>query len=155
MPDISVKADDISRLVTLLERQIEVVEQLGDLTAQQSALVEQGQAQELLTLLSRRQQLISTLDALSVDLEPFRSRWQQMWQDLGDDDQQRIGELVSRSEALLVQIVDADDRDRRRLKSAQQRIAAELSRVNKTGAARRAYTGGERAASNRFTDRKG
>ena len=155
MQDISFKADDISRLVALLERQIEVVEQLGDLTDEQSALVEQGEAEQLLTLLSRRQQMISALDALSTNLEPFRSRWQQMWPDLGEENQRHIGDLVGRSETLLGRIVDADDRDRQRLKSAQQQIADELGRVNKTGAARRAYSGGEPAAPNRFTDKKG
>ena len=155
MLDISVKADDISSLVTLLERQIEVVGQFADLTVQQSSLVEQGQTEELLTLLSRRQQLISVLDGLSMDLEPFRSRWRQMWQGLGDEDQQRISQLVNRSEVLLGQIVDADDRDRGRLRSTQRQIADELSRVNKTGVVRRAYAGSEPAAPNRFTDKKG
>lgn len=155
MPEISVKADVISSLVTLLERQIEVVGQFADLTAQQSSLVEQGQTEELLTLLSRRQQLISVLDGLSMDLEPFRSHWRQMWQGLGDKDQQRISQLVNRSEVLLGQIVDADDRDRGRLRSTQQQVADELSRVNKTGVVRRAYASSEPATPNRFTDKKG
>ena len=154
-PSTVSEEDEVARPVALLQRQADLISKLGTLSERQSGLVDEGQGEDLLTLLGQRQQLIDALDAINTDLEPFQARWSQLWEGLGESDRQRIGPLVSQTQQVLDQIMATDDRDQERLRVNQQRIAEELGRVNQTGEARRAYTAGAPNPPNRFTDKQG
>ena len=147
---------DVSRLTELLEQQVRLFEDLAALTVRQTRLVNDGEAESLLGLLAQRQELIDRLESVNGELEPYRSRWPQLWPDLDESDKQRIGPLVQQAQQLLEQIMQSDDRDRKLLEAAKPQVAAELERLSHTRAARRSYQGaGSPADSNRFTNQHG
>ena len=147
---------NVSRLAELLEQQVRLFEDLAALTVRQAALVTDGEAEALLGLLAQRQELIDRLELGNGELEPYRSRWAQLWPDMDESDKQRVGPLVQQAQKLLEQIMESDDRDRKLLEAAKPQVAAELERLSHTRAARRGYQGaGSPADSNRFTNQQG
>ncbi len=159
--------DDVQRLVQLLERQAALFSQLDQLGQRQANLIADGDAETLLGLLAQRQQVIDRLQALNGELEPYRRQWSDIWAGLDERGQQEVGSLVRAAQETLERVMASDERDRRQLASAQQRVAEELGRVKQSTTARQAYhrTGHGGAAAqpvrvmaggdNRFTDQTG
>lgn len=164
-------ADDVNRLVELLERQTALFTQLEALGERQAALIADGEAETLLTLLAQRQQFIDRLQVVNTDLDPYRRRWPEVWAALDEANQTRVGTLVRQAQDILEKVMANDERDRRRLQSAQQQVATELGQVQQSNTARQAYqrSGGvpgvtgsvsvlpapTRTGGNRFTDKLG
>ena len=162
-------ADEVHRLIALVERQAALFHQLETFGQRQATFIAEGEADSLLSLLAQRQQVIDRLQGVNSELEPFRRRWQELWAGLDAADQERVGALVRDAQETLEKVMAADERDRRQLEVAQRQVAQELGRVQQSGAARQAYhqTGGyagrrsvvapvrEHRGENRFTDKLG
>ena len=146
----------VSRLIELLEQQVQLFEDLSALTVRQTQLVNDGEAEAILGVLAQRQQLIDRLESVNGHLEPYRSHWPQLWSELDEPEKQRVGSLVQQAQQLLEQIIQADDRDRELLEAAKPRVTAELGRLSHIRAARHGYQGGALMAdANRFTNQQG
>ncbi|MEX0776185.1 MAG: hypothetical protein WD042_10800 [Phycisphaeraceae bacterium] len=147
----------VPHLVALLRKQHGVYEQIQALGNQQSGLVEQADADALLSLLQRRQRHIDELDAINKELEPFRLGWLEWLPRLAAQDRTRIAQLVEQISAVRDQIVAQDDRDCRRLREVQGRYGQELGRMNRGGRAAHSYrgAGGASASVSRLTDQQG
>ena len=148
-------AGGIDLLVTLLQQQIDRYKKLHDLSGQQARLVKDGHPEQLLGVLAQRQQLVDELTQINSDLKPYRSRWDQLFNTLNEQDKERVRRLVGEVDFLLSGIIEQDNRDREQLEEAKNLIAGELGQTAQASAAVSAYKVQSAAGKNHFTDRQG
>lgn len=146
---------DTRAFVALLKQQVAVFEQLDGYAQQQETLINEGRADELLTVLGRRQELINTLNGLNDQAEPFRRGWTQFSAGLDEAERSEIGELLKQVQSMLAEIIQRDERDRTELQQQRGKVSKELQQVSQVGAAMNAYGGAKRAYEPRFADKQG
>ena len=153
----------LDRLLGLLTEQRDLYAQLRNLSERQSAHIDEGRTEHLLSILSDRQGLVQGLTAINADLAPLRGRMSELSAAAPAADRQRLRSLVDEVQHLLESIIESDDRDRRALEDARTRVGQELTRTAAAPRALRAYrstgsapsTAATRPATSRFTDRRG
>jgi predicted phage-related endonuclease len=141
-------------VLPLLVQQRDGYVQLLEMGRRQSQFIQQGQAEQLLSLLSQRQTLIDQLAQLGRQIAAFQEQWRQVSAELDGDQSQQVRSLVAEVEQLLSQIIAQDEQDRVQLESAHQQTARQLSH---TAAAPRALNAYKSAVPNtsRYTDHNG
>lgn len=143
-------------LVENLQQQQELYEQLGGLGAEQTRLVQAGEPEPLIALLSRRQHLIDRLAALSGQLEPYKQDWPRYWAQLDGAMRRQVTELINRVQELLDQVMVRDEQDRSTLTDHRDRMKGDLNRMHRGANVNQAYRQtNPRAAQPRFTDQQG
>lgn len=142
-------------LVDALEQQRDLYRQLKDLSGRQATLIDTGQTEQLLEVLTQRQGLVERLGQLQDQAAQLRQDWPRLSQTLAQEQRDRVNRLVDEVESLLSAIIDQDEHDRQRLQRAKQRITSELGHVAQTGQAVRAYRAAPGQATPRFTDHRG
>lgn len=131
------------QLTDLLTQQRDLYRQLREMAKGQSAAIEQDEPEALLRVLAHRQRLITELNDVNTQLEPFRSRWDELRESLSAAERIRTAELVAEVQSLLGDILRQDeaDSDALQTKSAdtrQQAASASVGqRVNAAYAAQR------------------
>ena len=144
-------------LITSLQQQLGLYEQLNALGPRQSALVAGDDGDQLLALLSQRQVIIDQLQTLHRDSQVLGQRATPMspWQ------RGTVAELHELIAAIRARILEQDERDRAALRDAKAGVGNELRRLSHVNKAARAYGGAKTADSvaapmtSRFTDREG
>ncbi|GAB4111149.1 MAG: hypothetical protein Kow00105_19820 [Phycisphaeraceae bacterium] len=140
----------------LLTEQRDLYRQLKALSDQQSASIREGSTEQLLSVLSQRQNVIDSLSRLNAELAPYRDRWSQISDSVGDARKTQLRDMLDEIEQLLQQVVAQDEKDREDLKLAQQQIGTQLTRVGQAGRVLKAYApSGSEARPAVFTDRQG
>ena len=152
-------ADHVGRLIDRLTQQRELYQQLKTLSDQQGELIAQGQAEQLLTVLSQRQSLVEQIAQLNEHIAPFKQHWPDLSAQISDDQRKQVNTLLEEVENLLQSIIGQDDRHRQQLQSAKEDVGRQLQQVNHAGRAINAY-GNQKpkaptAAPARFTDSQG
>ena len=147
-------SESVASLTDLLGRQCSLYEQLCSLCEQQHRQITSGSVEELLDVLSQRQDVINQLAQIERDIEPYRRRWQEFWGQQDDGDRQRINETLQRSQRALALIIEQDDRSRQMLEDARERLGGELTQISHAGAAMQAYKVSS-PPDNRFTNQQG
>ncbi len=143
-------------LLELLDEQRGIYRQLAQLSNEQSDLVAEGDAESLLSLLSRRQALIDRLVQINARIEPFKQQWPTLWSELDDESREQVRERIDELRDLLDQILDQDERDRTVLASHRNSVSRQLGQLNRGAAVNRAYGPAPNGApGSRFTDEKG
>ncbi len=145
---------EAQELTELLSRQRDVYNQLRQLASAQSTSIQDDEPEQLLRILGERQRRISELVEINTELEPFRSRWNEIRDVLDDAQRQRVGDLVGEVESLLADILAQDDGDCDLLQSRQnetRRGMASASLGRKVNAAYAAQRYG--AVGGRYVDR--
>lgn len=132
-------ADSTQQLISLLEQQCHIYQQLQDLGRTQGELVNSGASEPLLRVLASRQKLIDELARLNSEMEPYRAQWPQVFGSLSESKREQVASLVKQVEQMLATIIDQDNRDRKQLEDAKGQIGNELSRVAHAGTAIDAY----------------
>lgn len=150
-PDIS----DLPALVAMLERQAHLYGALLDLAEHQRALIDAGHAEDLLTLLAKRQTLINEITNISGELEPYRSHWDAFWALVPANQKPHISQLIKTAQDTNAQIAERDDVDRRALAKAKEAVGSQIKQAASSGAAMRAYGGRKINNPNRFTNQQG
>jgi len=102
---------EAAELTELLTRQRDVYRRLRELAVAQRASIEEDQPESLLRILAGRQRQIARLTELNRQLEPHRSRWDQIRQSLGERERRRVGDLVAEVQQLLAEILQRDEGD--------------------------------------------
>lgn len=146
---------DAPELIRLLSEQRDLYQQLKAMADQQASLIQAGDSEQLLTLLSRRQGLVEQLTTVNEALAPFRDRLPGLADDWPDQQRQQVRQLSEQVQTLLRSILEQDERDRKQLESAQKQINGQISQVNRTGQALHAYRPKTPTQQPRFTDHKG
>ncbi len=140
-------------LIKLLERQQALAEQLTGLADKQTALIEAGDSDGLLAVLTHRQRIMDQFTAGQDSLARLTDA-------AGRDEpavpaiRDRIGTLIEDISDRLTDIMRVDETDRTTLVAGRDRIGEALSDLTTAREARHAYL---RAVSvtNRFADRRG
>ena len=120
---------DARRLTELLTQQRDVYQQLRELATAQSAAIHDDQPETLLHILAQRQQLITQLTDLNAQLEPFRSRWDALREQLSAGERLRVSELVDEVQMLLGKILEQDEVDSDTLKTRSQEVRGQAAGV--------------------------
>jgi hypothetical protein len=140
-------------LLKLLERQQALAEQLAGLAERQAALIEAGDSDALLSLLSQRQkimdQFLASQDSLAGLSDSCRRH-----SELPDGARDRIRSLIHDISRRLSDIMNVDEQDRARLESSRPDGGDPLAGLNKARAARHAYVNSQ-PGRNRFADSQG
>ncbi len=153
----SIQPEWAADVIDLLDQQCGIYEQLHEMSAEQTRYVETGEAELLLTLLARRQQLIDHLSQLNGRIEPYKQDWPTRFAGLAVDVQEQLQVRINRVQTMLDQIVAQDERDRAELAKHRDRVGGEMGQVRQGAVINKAYgrPGGAASSSPRFTDQAG
>ena len=146
------------QLQSLLTRQRDLYQQLKSLSDQQGGLIAAGEAEQLLTLLGQRQQLVEELGVLSVEISPHRAAIASLAGDAAGPYAATLRSLVDEVRGLLGSIIEQDDAGQKELEAARDEVGGQLRRAAGAPAALGAYRGGAALAAApapRFTDQRG
>lgn len=141
-----------SRLVALLDQQIDLYGTLDELSKRQHDIVETDDTDSLLRVLAERQSVINRIANLARALEPFRSDWDASVNRLPDAERVRIRGRLDELAIVMEQISRRDEHDRDVIEQRRTAIGAELGGARRTGVALSAYGG--QAKGPRFQDRE-
>ena len=142
------------RLASRIGAQVERYQQLAEITAGQSAAVESGNTDDLLSALARRQVIIQQITDANADLAPFIQAWQTRSRGITADLTATIRQSMDALDELVEQINAADERDRQALEAKRTAVSAELTGVAKRRTAMHAYAS-RPASGPRYQDRQG
>jgi flagellar biosynthesis/type III secretory pathway chaperone len=142
-------------LIEILDRQCRLYKQLQGLGAEQKQLVQSGDPERLLGLMSQRQRLIDELTQVSGELEPYRAKWDEHWAALDGESRARVGDLVRQVQDRLEQIMKQDEEDRATLAARRTQTAGDLQRMRQGASVNRAYAPKVGAPVSRYADRQG
>jgi len=145
--------EDPRTLLELLQEQRDLYHQLHELSETQSRLIKQGQTEDLLSVLSKRQGLVEQLTQINGRLSPYRDYWGQVAQQLPEDQRQRLSKLLDEVQTLLQSILEQDENDRQQLQAAREEVGGQLQQNQHAGSAMKAY--GSNPTTPRFTDNQG
>ena len=135
------------QLTELLIQQRDVYQKLSEFAASQAAAVQDDQAEALLRILSQRQQLIGELTEINNRLEPYRSRWDELREQLSAAERLRVSDLVEEVQSLLDQILLRDEQDSDELRRRSDQARNDAASTTTGRAVNAAYAAGQYAAS--------
>lgn len=142
------------RIEALLGRQQALFDRLDALGQRQSELIEGDEADGLLELLSERQRLIDGIAEVSGLLEPFKSRWAAVMEELPGAQRERVRRRLDALAGLTARIAQRDEADRQNLERRRDAVAMELAQVSRGRGALAAYGGGRPVSGAKFQDRE-
>ncbi|MEM6551929.1 MAG: flagellar export chaperone FlgN [Planctomycetota bacterium] len=145
---------DLQALTALVTEQRDQYTALKSLADQQQALIEQGQAEQLLSVISKRQSVIDRLGDLSRQIDPHRAALTQLVESTHDQTNAALRTLVREVQDLLQSIIQQDQRDTQQLQAARDQVATTIKTTNTSRAVHAAYQR-QQANTNRFTNKQG
>ncbi len=92
------KQTSTERLVTLFETKLHLLQEMQALSLEQSSLVEKHEMTSLMTLLSRKQQLMESLQRVQLEMAPYRD----------EDPESRVWESPDRRQACRALVAECD-----------------------------------------------
>jgi len=153
---------ECDQLIDMLARQRDLYQSLDELSGKQQAVIAEGQAEALLSVLSERQVIVDQLTRINQDLAPLRGRMTEIADAASESKRQSLRSLVGEVQGLLQSIITRDEQDKQTLETSKARVGQELARVNTAPAAIHAYkanayarTAGAHPTAARFTDSQG
>ncbi|MHC4217160.1 MAG: hypothetical protein ACYSU7_01770 [Planctomycetota bacterium] len=141
------------RLIEMLLHQQQLVGELDRLADGQMALIDGGESDALLDLLTDRQRLVDELSAGQDRLTGLSESLRET-DTVTEGVRDRVAELVDDIADQLSRIVNRDEQDRVRLRTERDRTADEISGLHTAKQAQHAYVN-HKARNNRFADRRG
>src|SRR5580704_13686312 len=130
---------DTHLLTELMSRKFDCLVQLYELGRQQFQLVDSGEVTQLLKLLSAKQVLITRLQEIEVELNPFRGQKPEdrLW--ASPAARTRCAELIERGQQLFREIMLQEKRSETRLIERRDDVAVRLRTAHTASQARGAY----------------
>jgi hypothetical protein len=132
---------DQDQVVTALGEQLGCYRRLAKLAEMQHEHVQQGQTDQLLDVLVRRQEVLDRIAALEKYVAPARHRWREFVETLPADERGQAESSLSQARDLLEQITAADRNDALVLQQRKINLGRQISQaatarqVNRTYAA--------------------
>lgn len=144
-------------LAFLLDQQTEVCQMILQLSSRQQKLVEDRKENELLVLLSEKQQLLDKHQALSGQAKPYREQWENVYRDQASPATHAVVERSwNNLRDILDQIIKLEDVSRQTLQEHKGVVSDNISRLQRGKIANKAYGGGMRVPpASRYSDKKG
>lgn len=122
-----------------LEEQVVLYRRLGKLAEQQHEHVQQGQTEELLAVLSARQQVLDLLSAQERTVAPLRRQWSEYIAQLAPGLRARAEEALAESRRLLEEITSADRNDAMVLQQRKLNLGREINQARAARQVNRTY----------------
>ena len=141
-------------LITMLKEQNSLAHELAHLSSKQSELIETGQTDALLSVLSVRQGIINKFVASQGKLAAMSVEVQSPTKEISDSLRKQIASLVEAINIKLAEVMNSDKQDQDRLQVGKSRTKGQLAELDAGGKAHRAYTNVPQAI-NRFADSQG
>ena len=138
----------------MLKEQDSLAHELAHLSSKQSELIETGQTDALLSVLSVRQGIINKFVASQGKLASMLTEVQSPTKEVSDSLRAQIASLVETINLKLADVMNSDKQDQDRLQIDKSRTKGQLAQLDAGGRAHRAYTNGPEAI-NRFADSQG
>jgi hypothetical protein len=137
-------------LADLAGQKHQLLSQLRELGEKQYELINIGDITQLLTVLLSKQRLLTQLQELEKQLDPFRAQPAEgrRWRSAAD--RGRCAEVFAQCDQLLGQIVDREKRSEHRLRQRRDEAAARLQGAHSAGQARSAYTAADQSRATRL-----
>lgn len=148
-------ASRAQRLGRLVDRQHALFTELHGLSCAQSALIERGDAEPLLSLLGRRQGLVDEIVRIGEDLEPLRSSWEESLGALTEEARASLVEKVADLQRISGEVAERDERDRIMLEQKRDALVRDLRDVSRSRGAVTAYGPSAQDHQPRYQDRRG
>lgn len=128
----------IADLIQLLESQDAIVRELEAMGPRQASCIASGQVDELLTILSRRQELVEALLPTQAALATRTREFQSRTSDVTTADRDRVDRLMESVDRGMQAILASDEADRSRLQEQRDVVQSGLADLD---AGRRAVHG--------------
>lgn len=138
----------------MLKEQDSLAKELAHLSSKQSQLIETGQTDALLSVLSMRQGIINKFAASQGKLAAMMVEVQSPTTDVSNSLRKQIAGLVEAINIKLADVMNSDKQDQDRLQIGKSRTKGQLAELDAGGKAHRAYTN-VRQVINRFADSQG
>ncbi len=142
------------RLLNMLKQQDLLLGRLSELAQRQGDLIRDGKNDELLQLLSERQQIIDRFLVMQQDMSGLTGNLERRLETIDATRRDEIRRLISHIGQRLDDVMQRDERDRHNLESNRDQSKQELAGLGNAGRARQAYLGASSGQA-RFADRQG
>lgn len=106
-------------VVSLLEEQLSLYEQLKRLARRQRGVIAEEDPERLLKILAQRQQLVNKLAVIGDKLAPFRGRWEEFSRGLDAAQSARASKALAGARTVLGEILESDEQDAGLLRARQ------------------------------------
>lgn len=141
-------------LITMLKEQDSLARELSHLSSKQAELIEAGQTDALLSVLSVRQGIINKFVASQRKLAEVMDQVQSPTREVSDSSRKQIASLVETINTKLADVMNSDKQDQDRLRIDKKRTKGQLAELDTGEKAHRAYRNVPQAI-NRFADSQG
>lgn len=129
------------RLTHWIGQKLTILEQVRDLSQRQAALIAAGDVQRLLSVLTAKQTLLTELQKVERELEPYRQQDPEARQWRSFAEREECRQRAAHCEAVLREIVHIEQQDEAELRQRRAAAAARLQGTHDTAQATRAYLG--------------
>jgi hypothetical protein len=141
-------------MLSLLERQQAMVEELMRLARSQAVLISEHRTEGLLDVLARRQTLIDEFTTSQNQLTQMTHRLDQRLSEAAPEQRTQIQSLIHSIGESLAKVMQTDEQDQLSLRDSRDHIKHELGNLSSAKQARHAYLGQKRVNA-RVSDRRG
>jgi hypothetical protein len=142
-------------LTRVLDRQLALFARLDELSREQSSSVSSGDADTLLSILARRENVIRDIAELSERVSPVRSTWPDLSSVVPEAQRRELRTRMDAIDRAVRVINERDEADRRVMERERGAIAEELSSMGRVRGAVSAYSSPQGVNSPRYQDRTG
>lgn len=157
---------ECEQLIEMLTRQRDLYRSLDGLSDKQQQIIAEGQAEQLLGVLSERQVIVDHLTQINGELAPLRHRMSEIAEAAPAGRREALRSRVDEVQQLLASIIERDEEDRQSLEASKSQVGKQLGQVSTAPAAINAYRANAYAANRgspaagptsaaRFTDSRG
>ena len=130
-----------ARLTEIAERKLHLLTQLRELSLDQHGFADAHRIDELLSLLSRKSDVIDRLKAIQDELKPFQLQDPDQRQWPSEAERVRCRELFEKSEKMLAELLVIDNRTLGEMTQQREVIGQQLSQFTSAEAIFEAYGG--------------
>ncbi len=117
-------------LIRMLETQTSLYGQLDALSERQRSVIEEDDADRLLSVLGERQTIVDRISMTNRDIEPIRLAWERLLERVRPECRSDVARRLEGLSVLAGRIARRDDEDRQKLESRRNAIATELAGMN-------------------------
>ena len=144
------------RLLRIIEQQLQQFRELDQLSSSQTAMIAEGRADELLSLLGSRQVVVDRITELNGELEPFLANWGALADALPETLRESIRSRRSELDDPVQTIAERDQADQKSLEQRRLGVQNELSALSRSRNAVNAYAAtGSQQQRPHYQDRQG
>jgi hypothetical protein len=126
-------------ILTLLQQQVGCYQRLAKLAQTQHDHVQSGRTEDLLSVLSKRQELLDQIADLEQSIGPAKKRWPEYLEELSQETRTDAQKYLDQTRALLEEITTADRNDALVLQQRKLNLGREIQQASSARRINRAY----------------